>query len=617
VLAAAGALRIYLSENAPRPAYGKVELRGVVTETGVTGSGNPKMVARVKDSDLEVNVMIYARQGQEAEAGQAITVAGELLPLETPRNPGGYNEYQYLRARKIAAKIFPDTLETGKTGGTLQGMLNRVQQRLAAVYDAALPQREAAVIKSVILGDKAGLDEDVRELYRLAGIYHLLCISGLHVSILMLAMDKLLSFKLNKRVSGLITLAVMVLYCLLTGSSVSTVRAVTMGGVLVFARVLYREYDLLASVSFAGIVLLLYEPMYLFDAGFQLSFGAVSGIAVMTNPVERGLSLLRCPKSIKTALAANIAATAATFPILSYHFYYLSPYSIIVNCIILPTAAVLVVFGLLVGLVGLIWLPAGMFLSGVIYYLLLFYDFVCNFFTGLPGAVLKTGCCGLMVCAAAYCVMAAFGFTMAGFGDALRKRAAALGLSIVFFMACAVAYALPSRLEITVLDAGAESLSVLRYKNGMFAVGDALQIAENFADYFEYLGRDKLDGVFYTGDSGNWINENNLAAYGDLKFTVNGEKLYIALGEADICFYGGVSADEPLPPAEVTVWKPQGYSDGRELLKNAQSVILNGIDYRYDSFNMEPLRENNRPAYSTAERGAVSLGTDGERVYFE
>jgi ComEC/Rec2-related protein len=357
--------------------------------------------------------------------GLKVTFSGMLEPLEHPTAPGDFDEFRYLRSRKTDAKVFPDKIEITEGGDInlylrLLIFLRQTRDRLVNVYDAALPPREAGIMKSVLLGDKSGLDEDTAELYRASGTYHLLCISGLHIGIFLLGLGGMFKLFINERYAWLAGLFILILYALLTGASVSTVRATVMGAVFVFSKLIFRDYDLPSSTSFACIALLIYEPLYLYDAGFQLSFGAVFGIAFLTAPVERGLSRIMRGFPYKNALASGIAATLATYPILMYHFQEISTYGVIVNLFIIPTASLLVVSGLIVGIAGLFFIPAAMFLAGVSYYMLMFYDIICNFFNGLPYAQIQTGPPNLMICALVYAAIACFAMALSKFNNKLK-----------------------------------------------------------------------------------------------------------------------------------------------------------------------------------------------------
>jgi len=292
-------------------------ISGIARDVGITGGGNQRVIIRL---DNGVQVMAYIRPYLRwAQLGQAITVTGELHPLAGQQNPGGYSQFQHLRSQKVDSVIWAENVQVGEVRMSMTVALRMMRDRFAAIYDELLPMREAAVIRSMVLGDRADMDRDLADQYRAMGIFHILSISGLHVTILMLAFNKALGLFVEERKCGIIVLIVMVLYCLMTGASTATVRAVTMGGVLVFGKVLQRKYDLVTAVAWACVALLLYEPLFLFNVGFQLSFVAVFGIGILTTPVDRLLAKLRFPGwgEFRKGLAVGIAAVRLHIPCLA------------------------------------------------------------------------------------------------------------------------------------------------------------------------------------------------------------------------------------------------------------------------------------------------------------
>ncbi|MCL2455925.1 MAG: ComEC/Rec2 family competence protein [Defluviitaleaceae bacterium] len=298
----------------------RVVFSGVVHETSYTAGGNQRAVIRGTHpkTNKKIRIMAYIRPHQKhLQLGQNVTLSGELTPLSRAENheneaifkqqsafkianiqhifgdkqnqakiTSNYNQFLHLRSQKIDATIFPEQIEIHGTNNSLTVFLREFRDKISAVYDEILPARESAVIKSMVLGDRLEMDADLADLYRVMGIFHILSISGLHITVIMLAMNKFLTIVMHERRAGLLVLCVMILYCLMTGAAVATVRAVLMGGILVGAKLFHRDYDLLASVAWACVILLLYEPLYLYSVGFQLSFGAVFGIGLLTAPIE-------------------------------------------------------------------------------------------------------------------------------------------------------------------------------------------------------------------------------------------------------------------------------------------------------------------------------------------
>jgi len=477
----------------PTPA----SISGIAVDVGVTGGGNQRVIIRQENG---VRVMAYIRPHQPwANLGQEISVAGELQPLSLPRNPGGYNQFRHLRAQKIDAVIWPDDVQLGDVQFSWAVMLRNMRDRLAAVYDAILPPREAAVIRSMVLGDRADMDQDLAAQYRAMGIFHILSISGLHVAILMMAFSKFLELFLPERKSGIVVLIIMVLYCLMTGASVATVRAVTMGGVLIFGKILHRKYDLLASVSWACVVLLIYEPLFLFNVGFQLSFTAVFGIAVLRAPVERLLAILHVPKwrQFRSSLAVGIAAVCSTYVIFAFHMYEIQLYSIVGNFIIAPTTTVILVMGLLVGVIGLVWLPGAAILAGTVYYILRFYDIASAFFARLPFAMLLTGGGNLIVTGAAVLVLLSFAYAFYSFGETFRKRLRLFALACVLLMVALFLRHNPRGVHITELDTWG-NYTVVRHRGDVLVFGTPQGGEDALLRYLDKHGVRRASGIILT-----------------------------------------------------------------------------------------------------------------------
>jgi len=447
-----------------------VELVGIVQDIRLTRAGWQRLVVLTSEGQ---RILTYLSPEHRVVIGQRLRLFGDMHELDFARNPGGYNEFLVQRAQRINGKFFARDAELFDVYINLPRATYIIRNRIAQVYNTVLPYRKSNLIQSVVLGERPDMHDSVVVMYREAGIYHLLVVSGLHLSILMMAVNFILERFMNRRAAGLTSLALMIGYTLLTGASISTVRAVTMAGVAVFGRVLYRDRDALASVSFACIVLLLYEPLYLFSIGFQLSFATVFALILLTVPTERALALVGVPryKKLRSFLAYNIVATVSTYPILAYHFSFVATYSIFVNLIIMPTATLLVIVGFTMGIVGLFSMTAAAFLAGVVYFLFTFYEAVIRFFLGLPGAVVLAGNWGIWVTLALLWAMLAFGFAFSGFGEAFRQRLRVLWLSLlVLVMLVAMETGERRRFRVTELDVGEGSSYVVTAGGHSFVI---------------------------------------------------------------------------------------------------------------------------------------------------
>jgi competence protein ComEC len=382
-------------------------IRGMVVDESATRRGFRLIV------ELENDVRIAVQTMNEGPVGTGGIVEFEAVPEELSRirDPGGFDEYLYFRARDVHFKTFVRELTPEPGPFSLLVLRGRV----SAVYDRLLPWREAGLMKAMIIGDTTALGSEIQELYRVAGIYHMLSISGLHISALAWMINFLLIRLIGRRQSGLVTIGFLVFYCIFTGMSPPAVRAGIMGSVIILGDIIFREKDALSATAFAAVLILLWQPLFLFDVGFQYSFIAVFGlvaiaapmsrvlhIAALNTPVKLSNSKISCiytylsnnrkiPKLLTDTFAVSLVASFVTVPVSAWHFYHVMPYGIAANLIIAPTSALVTIAGFFAGILGLFAEPLAAIPAGVAYAMFKFYESVCELLTIWPGSAILTG----------------------------------------------------------------------------------------------------------------------------------------------------------------------------------------------------------------------------------
>ena len=237
------------------------------------------------------------------------------LRLEMPtlyRNPGSFNFRWWMEAIEdiswegtIKSPLVIKKLSESQAP-TLSVLAANVRARLLHGIDRLYPPwssqgRVGAVLKAVLLGDRSSLDSDTVENFRQSGLYHLLVIAGLHVGLLATVILFFLNLcRLGESWRALLLFAFLAVYAFLVEQRAPTLRASLMIGAYLLARYLYRDRGALNAVGLAALVLLVYRPAWLFEAGFQLSFSAallIAGLAVpilqlTTMPYRRALARL-------------------------------------------------------------------------------------------------------------------------------------------------------------------------------------------------------------------------------------------------------------------------------------------------------------------------------------
>jgi competence protein ComEC len=213
-----------------------------------------------------------------------------------------------------------------------------------------------AVVAAMALGDKSQLTKDLKDTYAVTGASHILALSGLHLGIIYTLLSLLLSHRRWQVVSQVVIIVCIWLYVFLVGMSASVVRSAVMVTVYALLSLGHRDKLSVNTLAFAAIVMLLFNPLSLFDVGFQLSFMAVLAILLFYPLFENLWSqpfLLdhRVFRWLWTMLAVSCAAQIGVAPLIAYYFGRFSCYFLLANLVVVPAAALILYLSLSVLLI--------------------------------------------------------------------------------------------------------------------------------------------------------------------------------------------------------------------------------------------------------------------------
>lgn len=372
------------------------------------------------------SVLLYDSSGMEVQLGNVIIAEATLQNFRKASNFGQYNEYQYQKSHGMDIMAYSkEVYIVDNKIDKFSYYLEIMKEKLGKVYSNLLDEKEASIIKAMILGEKSGLNDDIKELYGTNGIAHILAISGLHISMLgmiLYNMIRLLCLKINWNIKNskiililtiifptVFAICFIILYGKMTGFSVSTNRAIIMFFLALFANIVGRTYDLFTGASIASLWILIKEPLLISDSGFWFSFGAILGIAVLLPMLEQITSPIReqivsykvgfwkkirlyLRKKVKQGLLVSIAIFLATFPIVIMSYFSYPLYGVFLNLLIIPLMSILFPTAFFMGILGLFWQKPASFLAILVKAILDFYEAVCYFTEKLPMAIQLTGC---------------------------------------------------------------------------------------------------------------------------------------------------------------------------------------------------------------------------------
>ncbi len=329
---------------------------------------------------------------EEYLPGDALVIRARLSRPYRFANPGSFNYPRYLAQKgiriigRISSTAHISTLQR-KTEWfqSLQSFPERTRVHIREQINAVLPPPEAELYRALLIGDRSGLTQEQLESFKAAGVFHILAISGLHLSVVASALfvifywlarrSSRLMLRLSvKKLALMATIPPLFMYALLAGAQTPVLRAVIMITVFIVSFCLQRIRSPFTTLAVAALILLLINPTTLFSASFHLSFAAVISLIVIFPRLQtlldsgthsRKTTITISTQALRWILAALLTSTAAiagTAPLLIYDFNRISTAGIITNLIIEP---LLCLWSLPLGLLSLLIHPLSPFLAGL------------------------------------------------------------------------------------------------------------------------------------------------------------------------------------------------------------------------------------------------------------
>ena len=416
---AGGMLRLETASHSPIPTHfynQPVSFSGTTTyqpERGETwdacyATGELQLLSDPTQA-VSAKFLIRFQQLVPLRYGRQITLTGVLQQPQGRRNPGGFDYRAYLARQGIVGIIdAKGLLRISEQGGFLplrwiEALRIRTERVIDHIYTTpgtVEPALHAQLLKGILLGKRSDLPTETLEIFRNSGTFHVLAVSGLHVGLVaMFCYFGFSCFRLPQKVLCLLTIAAVLMYACLIGFRPSVFRASLMAILFLFATLIDRDADLFNLLAFAALVLLLLNPLQVWDVGFQLSFLAVTAIVYfvpkMENPLrqlwenedgspsEGSVSVLTRFKNtvvkwLGLSYLVTLAAQIGTTPLIAYHFFRAYPLGFIVGPFAVGLVSLIVAVGMASVCVGFISLP----LAGL---LALFNHAIISVFLGLIG----------------------------------------------------------------------------------------------------------------------------------------------------------------------------------------------------------------------------------------
>ena len=292
-------------------------------------------------TDVKINSLPSKNISLSVQSNEEVSFSiGQILSFETEVysihlfDNGFFDSYRY---KKDVAHVASVNLEELKVREGNLTFAESIRLYVKDILHANMSKDIANLSYSALFGDKTELDKTLKEEFSVAGVAHLLAVSGLHIGFLVAIIFWLLKRCNVKGVPRFVIIAVfLLLYSYLCDFTPSVVRASLMCLTCLLLGLIGRQYDFLSSIGLSGLLILIMHPLYVFDAGFLMSFCSVLAIAMLYKVFAKIFAKIRMPKVVAEAVAIDISTTIAIAPILAIYFENLSVLSCITNLICIP-----------------------------------------------------------------------------------------------------------------------------------------------------------------------------------------------------------------------------------------------------------------------------------------
>ncbi len=297
-------------------------------------------------------ILLYVRKDSTEtgfQYGDRLKVSGSILEISEPSNPAVFDYKTYLARDNLFGQSFIEQHEVRKVdhlppSEVILLAINIRKQTEVIIDELIKDGRPRQIIKALVTGVKSELDPEVQSAYSNAGVIHVLAVSGLHVGIIYLALLWLTKpFDRKWRWFGSIFIIVGIwFYAMVTGLSPSVMRASVMFSVIALQRMTNRSSNVYNSLGIAALILLIYNPNFIYSVGFQLSFLAVLSI-VFLHPKLESIFHFRysIPQKIWSLACVSLAAQIGTTPLVLYYFHQFPSYFLLTNLVVVPVITIL------------------------------------------------------------------------------------------------------------------------------------------------------------------------------------------------------------------------------------------------------------------------------------
>jgi competence protein ComEC len=389
---------------------GLVEIKGTIDASPDVRDNTTHIELAVQEIKIDSNweqvngkILLFVPRYPEYRYGDILLIKGKL---ENAPEFEGFDYQTYLSRQDIYSTMLNPGIEIfSRNESTLSfGSIYTLRDRLSQVLVSVLPEPHASLAQGIVLGIRSSIPDDLQANLSITGTAHLLAISGINLSIIAGIMVAIGLWIFGRRYYLYVWLALFAIwfYSLITGMQAPVIRGAIMASLFLIAELLGRQKSAIVALSFSAAIMVGIDPQLLWSISFQLTFLAMVGLIFITplvqNLTRQGIALRLDPdgSGAKTAtmvsdsLSVTLGALIAVWPIIAYNFGIISLVGPLSTFLIGPVLPLIIIFGSLTAVIGLLSLPLASVFGWIVWIFLSYMLWLVNAFAALPTAAINT-----------------------------------------------------------------------------------------------------------------------------------------------------------------------------------------------------------------------------------
>lgn len=382
--------------------------------------------------------------------GDVVEITGVYEEPNIARNYKGFDYKQYLKSKNIYGTIDCVQYEiiANNKINIISNIINYVQNNIKENMSNILDEEQGALCIGILIGDRENISDITEDNFKKSNLTHMLAVSGSHITYIIVALTTLLS-KTNRKFSLIITIIFLLFFTVLTGFTASVLRASIMGILTLLASILHRKSDTINNLGISSIIILLYNPYLLVDAGFLLSYAGTIGIIFFSKKISNGTSIIvnkinpnllnieqnnnskilfvksiieKIILYVISSLSVTISANIVIIPIMAYMFSTISFTFWISNILAGSIMEVVTIFGFITYLISIVFPMLAEFLGIALNLFLTILLKIAEISSIIPGASIYIKTPSLIMCVMYYLVIFIL-FNLKPIRQFIRKKA--------------------------------------------------------------------------------------------------------------------------------------------------------------------------------------------------